>query len=77
MESADGRVILFVIIAITVFIAGRRYQTLISSRRMWRDTLKAASARRLVAANAAKSMIWIGVLTLIVFWLVANLNRLL
>ncbi|MEU4576883.1 hypothetical protein ACBI99_35545 [Nonomuraea sp. ATR24] len=75
MNSSDGRVILFLIIAVTVFVAGRRYQSLISSRQVWRDTMKAASARKLVASNAARSMLWVGVVTLFVFWLVANLNR--
>jgi len=76
VETEDGRVILFFIIAVAVFVAGRRYQTLITTRRAWRDTRHLLTARKQVAANASRSMVWVAIVTVLVFWLVANLNRL-
>lgn len=76
MEAADGRVILFLVIAIALFIAGRRYQTLVATRQAWRDAMRLVIARRQVAASATRSMLWMAVVTGFVLWLVANLNRL-
>ncbi|MFG1945448.1 hypothetical protein [Nonomuraea sp. NPDC048826] len=75
MEPADGRVILFLIIAIALFIAGRRYQTLVATRQAWRDAMRLVTTRKQVAASATKSMLWIAVITGFVLWLVTNLNR--
>jgi hypothetical protein len=76
VEPADGRVILFFIIAIAVFIAGRRYQALVSSRQQWKAAMKVVATRRATASGAAKSMLAVAAITLFVFWLVTNLNRL-
>ncbi|MDA0638570.1 hypothetical protein OUY22_34620 [Nonomuraea sp. MCN248] len=75
MESEDGRVILFVVIAITLFIAGRRYQTLVTTRKAWRDATRSVITRKQVAADATRSMLWVAVITGFILWLVANLNR--
>ncbi|MGI5274302.1 hypothetical protein ACQEUU_34555 [Nonomuraea sp. CA-218870] len=75
MESEDGRVILFLVIAIALFIAGRRYQTLVTTRRAWRDAMRLVITRRQVAAGATRSMLWVAVITGFLLWLVASLNR--
>ncbi|MFG6197209.1 hypothetical protein [Nonomuraea sp. JJY05] len=75
MEPADGRVILFIIIALAVFALGRRFQTMIIMRQVWKQSAKQVTARKEVANNAAKSMIGITVLAIFVVWLVLNLNR--
>ncbi|MEW1846665.1 hypothetical protein AB0392_52690 [Nonomuraea angiospora] len=75
MEPADGRVILFIIIALAVFALGRRFQTMIIMRQVWKQSAKQVTARKTVANNAAKSMIGITLLAVFVVWLVLNLNR--
>ncbi|MFI6739992.1 hypothetical protein ACIBI9_44315 [Nonomuraea sp. NPDC050451] len=75
MEPADGRVILFIIIALAVFALGRRFQTMIIMRQVWKQSAKQVTARKEVANNAAKSMIGITLLAIFVVWLVLNLNR--
>ncbi|MET7337288.1 hypothetical protein [Nonomuraea sp. NPDC005650] len=75
MEPADGRVILFIIIALAVFALGRRFQTMIIMRQVWKQSAKQVTARKVVANNAARSMLGITVLAIFVVWLVLNLNR--
>ncbi|MEV6033666.1 hypothetical protein AB0L65_21100 [Nonomuraea sp. NPDC052116] len=75
MEPADGRVILFIIIALAVFALGRRFQTMIIMRQVWKQSAKQVTARKAVANNAAKAMIGITLLAIFVVWLVLNLNR--
>lgn len=75
MEPADGRVILFVLIALAVFTLGRRFQAMIIMRQVWKQSAKQVVARRTTAHNAAKSVIGIALVALFVAWLVLNLNR--
>ncbi|MER6000880.1 hypothetical protein ACIHFD_05055 [Nonomuraea sp. NPDC051941] len=75
MEPADGRVILFIIIALAVFALGRRFQTMIIMRQVWKQSAKQVTARKAVANSAAKAMIGISLLAIFVVWLVLNLNR--
>ncbi|GAA1672419.1 hypothetical protein GCM10009733_081980 [Nonomuraea maheshkhaliensis] len=75
MEPADGRVILFILIGIAVFALGRRFQNMIIMRQVWKQSAKQVTARKVVAHNAAKSMIGITVVALFVIWLTLNLNR--
>ncbi|MEU6783484.1 hypothetical protein ABZ912_30180 [Nonomuraea angiospora] len=75
MEPADGRVILFIIIALAVFALGRRFQTMIIMRQVWKQSAKQVTARKAVANSAAKAMIGITLLAIFVVWLVLNLNR--
>ncbi|NBE94374.1 hypothetical protein FE391_11245 [Nonomuraea sp. KC401] len=75
MEPADGRVILFILIAFAVFALGRRFQTMVIMRQVWKQSARQVSARKAVANNAAKSMIGITLLAIFVIWLVLNLNR--
>lgn len=75
MESADGRVILFVLLALAVFALGRRFQTMILMRQVWKQSAKQVTARKVVAHNAARAMIGITLISVFVIWLVLNLNR--
>ncbi|MGR6915332.1 hypothetical protein ACU635_13895 [[Actinomadura] parvosata] len=75
MEPADGRVILFILIGLAVFALGRRFQTMIIMRQVWKQSARQVTARRTVAHNAAKSMIGITLIAIFVIWLVLNLNR--
>lgn len=75
MEPADGRVILFILIAIAVFALGRRFQTMILMRQVWKQSAKQVTARKVVANNAAKSMVGITLISIFIIWLVINLNR--
>jgi hypothetical protein len=75
VEPADGRVILFIIIGLAVFALGRRFQTMVIMRQVWKQSAKQVTARKVVAHNAARSMIGITVVAVFVVWLVLNLNR--
>lgn len=75
VEPADGRVILFILIGFAVFALGRRFQTMILMRQVWKQSARQVTARKAVAHNAAKSMIGITLIALFVVWLVLNLNR--
>lgn len=75
MAPADGRIILFIIIALAVFALGRRFQHMIIMRQVWKQSAKQVMARKESANNAAKSMIGITLVAVFVIWLVLNLNR--
>lgn len=75
MEPADGRVILFILIALAVFALGRRYQAMITMRQVWKQSARQVTARKTVANNAAKAMIGVTLVSIFVIWLVINLNR--
>ncbi|MGP3960028.1 hypothetical protein ACTWPT_28875 [Nonomuraea sp. 3N208] len=74
MESADGRVFLFILLALAVFALGRRFQTMIIMRQVWKQSAKQVTARKEVANSAAKAMIGITLISIFVIWLVLNLN---
>ncbi|GAB2933930.1 hypothetical protein ACFMQL_06010 [Nonomuraea fastidiosa] len=75
MEPQDGRIILFILVAIALFSLGRRFQTMLMSRQALKQTTKQLTARKAVAQNATKSMIGVTLLVVFVIWLVVNLNR--
>ncbi|NRQ36882.1 hypothetical protein HII36_34340 [Nonomuraea sp. NN258] len=75
MEPADGRVILFIIIGIALFAAGRRFQTMLLTRRVWRDTARTVTVRKEVAKSAFKAMIGMALIAVFVIWVALNLNR--
>ncbi|MFG1706466.1 hypothetical protein ACFLIM_25050 [Nonomuraea sp. M3C6] len=75
MAPADGRVILFIIIALAVFALGRRFQTMIIMRQVWKQSARQVTTRKEVAHNAARSMIGITLVAIFVIWIVLNLNR--
>jgi hypothetical protein len=75
VEPADGRLILFILIALAVFVLGRRYQAMITMRQVWKQSARQVTARKTVAHNAAKGMIGVTLVAIFVIWLVINLNR--
>jgi hypothetical protein len=75
VEPADGRVILFIIIGLAVFALGRRFQTMLIMRQVWKQSARQVSARKVTAHNAARSMVGITLIAVFVVWLVLNLNR--
>ncbi|MER7502728.1 hypothetical protein [Nonomuraea pusilla] len=75
MESADGRVILFILIGIALFALGRRFQEMVTSRQNWKHTAKQVTARRDTAFQAVRSLIGFGLIAVFVVWLVLALNR--
>ncbi|GAA2842727.1 hypothetical protein [Nonomuraea rubra] len=75
MESADGRVILFILIGLAVFALGRRFQAMIIMRQVYKQSARQVTARRTTAHNATKSMIGVTLVVIFVIWLVLNLNR--
>ncbi|MEV0828013.1 hypothetical protein [Nonomuraea rubra] len=75
MESADGRVILFILIGLAVFALGRRFQAMIIMRQVYKQSARQVLARRTTAHNATKSMIGVTLVVIFVIWLVLNLNR--
>jgi hypothetical protein len=72
---ADGRVILFVLIGVALFALGRRFQSMIIFRQVWKQTQRQVSVRRTTAHKAAKGVIGITVVAIFVVWLAINLNR--
>jgi uncharacterized membrane protein YbaN (DUF454 family) len=75
VEPADGRIILFLLLALAVFSLGRRFQNMITMRQVWKQSARQVTARKVTAHNAAKGMIGITFLAVFVIWLVVNLNR--
>ncbi|MEV0387888.1 hypothetical protein [Nonomuraea sp. NPDC050643] len=75
MQPADGRVILFILIGLAVFALGRRFQTMLLTRQVWKQSARQVTARKVTAHNAARSMIGITLFAIFVVWLVLNLNR--
>ncbi|MGI5287686.1 hypothetical protein ACQEVF_30710 [Nonomuraea polychroma] len=75
MESADGRVLLFILLGLAVFALGRRFQNMILMRQVWKQSAKQVTARKEVANSAAKAMIGITLISIFVIWLVLNLNQ--
>jgi uncharacterized membrane protein YbaN (DUF454 family) len=73
--SADGRVVLFILLGLAVFALGRRFQTMIIMRQVWKQSAKQVTARKAIAHNAAKAMIGITLISVFVVWLVLNLNQ--
>ncbi|MFI7706515.1 hypothetical protein [Nonomuraea sp. NPDC049480] len=75
MEPADGRILLFILLGLAVFALGRRFQTMILMRQVWKQSARQVTARKVVAHNAAKAMIGITLISIFVIWLVLNLNQ--
>jgi hypothetical protein len=75
VEPSDGRVILFILLAVAVFTLGRRFQTMILMRQVWKQSARQVTARKVTAHHAARGMIGITLFAAFVIWLVVNLNR--
>ncbi|TMR10908.1 hypothetical protein ETD86_37730 [Nonomuraea turkmeniaca] len=73
--DANGRIFLFILLGLAVFALGRRFQTMIIMRQVWKQSAKQVTARKEVANSAAKAMIGITLISIFVIWLVLNLNQ--
>jgi hypothetical protein len=75
MDTSDGRiVVLFIIIAFALFVAGRRFQSLVSARQAWRHSMRAVPIKRQSTGSAMKVMLGVGVIVVVAFWFVTNLR---
>ncbi|MFD1536768.1 hypothetical protein [Nonomuraea guangzhouensis] len=77
MDTSDSRVVvLFIIVALAVFVAGRRFQSMVSARQAWRHSMRAVPIRRQSRGSSFKVMLGLGVVVVIAFWFVTNLQML-
>ncbi|MCA2223299.1 hypothetical protein AB0L53_52060 [Nonomuraea sp. NPDC052129] len=77
MDASDSRVVvLFIIVALALFVAGRRFQSMVSARQAWRHSMRAVPIRRQSTGSAVKVMLGVGVIVMIAFWFVTNLQSL-
>lgn len=77
MDTSDSRVVvLFIIVALALFVAGRRFQSMVSARQAWRHSMRAVPIRRQSTGSSVKVMLGLGVVVVIAFWFVTNLQSL-
>ncbi|MDR8413654.1 hypothetical protein [Nonomuraea sp. 3-1Str] len=77
MDTSDGRVvILLIIIALALFVAGRRFQSIVSARQAWRDSMRAVPVKRQSSGGTLKVVIGIALIITVVFWFLTNASRL-
>ncbi|ETK32407.1 hypothetical protein [Microbispora sp. ATCC PTA-5024] len=72
--NANGRVLLFIVVAFVVFRAGRQWQRSADLWRTWREAVKNVPARRTAAWGGARAMVKVGLVAAVILWAVANLN---
>ncbi|MDP4501135.1 hypothetical protein [Nonomuraea turcica] len=75
MESADGRIMVLIIVGIALFIVGRRFQFMVMMWQAWKDTVAAVPVRKRTAFSAVKNLIKVAIIAAIIFWVAANINR--
>lgn len=77
MDMSDSRVVvLFIVIAFALFVAGRRFQSMVSARQAWRHSMRAVPIRRQSTGSTVKVMLGLGVVVMVAFWFVTNLPNL-
>ncbi|MEV0149050.1 MULTISPECIES: hypothetical protein [unclassified Nonomuraea] len=77
MDTSDGRVVLLLIImALALFVAGRRFQSMVSARQAWRHSMRAVPIKKQSGGGTLKAMIGIALTIAVVFWFLANASRL-
>ncbi|MBT2228354.1 hypothetical protein [Nonomuraea sp. NEAU-A123] len=77
MDTSDSRiVVLFIIVALALFVAGRRFQSMVSARQAWRHSMRAVPIRRQSTGSSVRVMLGLGVIVVIAFWFVTNLQNL-
>ncbi|MEU7856423.1 hypothetical protein [Nonomuraea sp. NPDC049141] len=62
--------------ALALFVAGRRFQSMVSARQAWRHSMRAVPIRRQSTGSSVKVMLGLGVVVVIAFWFVTNLQSL-
>ncbi|WP_219462549.1 hypothetical protein [Nonomuraea rhizosphaerae] len=77
MDTSDSRiVVLFIIIAFALFVAGRRFQSMVSARQAWRHSMRAVPIKRPTQGSSLKVMFGVALIVIVVFWFVTNLQTL-
>ncbi|MEV4081940.1 hypothetical protein ACGFJC_15705 [Nonomuraea fuscirosea] len=72
--TADGRVLLFIIIAFTFIAVGRHFQRTVYAWRLWKDTVARLLDLKTGAWASVRLMIKVAIFAAVVFWVVINLN---
>ncbi|MCT9933483.1 hypothetical protein N5079_25035 [Planotetraspora sp. A-T 1434] len=72
--GANERILLFIAIAFALFAAGRQWQRMADLWKGWRESVAAVPVRRKAAWGGVKTMIRVGLVAALVFWLVTNIN---
>ncbi|NUW36052.1 hypothetical protein HTZ77_32235 [Nonomuraea sp. SMC257] len=76
MDTSDGRVVLLLIIlALALFVAGRRFQSMVSARQAWRNSMRAVPVKRQSNGGALKAVIVVALIIAVAFWFLTNANR--
>jgi hypothetical protein len=73
--SSDGRILLFIVIGIAVFVAGRKFQLMVNAWRDWRKTLASIPKLRSAAWGGVGTMIRVGMVAALVFVVATMVNR--
>ena len=74
-SSSDGRILLFIFIAIALFVAGRKFQLMLNAWRDWRKAVASIPKLRSTAWAGVGTMLRIGTIAAVVFVVVARVNR--
>jgi hypothetical protein len=70
----NGRIILFIAIAFALFVAGRHWQQMIDKWRGWQEAKAAVPVSRKAAWGSVRTMIRVGLIAALVFWVATNIN---
>jgi hypothetical protein len=73
--SSDARILLFIIIGIALFVAGRKFQAMLSAWQYWKKTEASVPGLRKGAYSAVGTMFRFGVIAAAVFVVAAVVNR--
>jgi hypothetical protein len=72
--TANGHILLFIVVAFALFVAGRRWQRMADLWKAWRDSVAAVPARRKEAQGGVWAMVRIVLVVAVIFWAVAKLS---
>lgn len=72
--TADGRVLLIIIIAGVFILVGRKIQQMLDMWQKWRLTVASIPGLRSAAWGGVRTMAKVGVAAAVVLWVVVNLN---
>jgi hypothetical protein len=73
--SSDGRILLFIVIGIALFVAGRKFQAMLTAWQIWKKTEASVPDLRKGAYGAVGTMVRFGVIAAVVFVVAALVNR--
>ncbi|GII56231.1 hypothetical protein Pth03_46200 [Planotetraspora thailandica] len=73
--SSDGQVLLYIAIAIALFVAGRKFQLMLNAWRDWRKAVASIPKLRSTAWGGVGTMFRVGMIAALVFVVAAMVNR--